>query len=85
MQDVVTETARRLSVGGFWTASEAEEFAVGRLTTYSDEVQVETSFADGYLTTVIRAPAHDLSGGIGIFSNLMNVEISVISTQMQEV
>lgn len=80
---LVQDTNRALSVGRLHTADEAEESIVDALEKTTSNAAVETTIADGVITTRLTVPARDLDI-VGYFSALRTAAVTVTSQHYVE-
>ncbi len=81
---VAQDANRGFTVGEFEDAAETAAWAKESLASYSNRIQSTTVLNGGVITTVIKIPASDLAGNIGIFSILSGIDITVVSQQVLE-
>ena len=82
MLDVAQDATRAYAIGYISSTSALETSVRDALSTFSDNITVNTSETDGIVKTVVTIPAMDF--GIGVFKSLEAFDLRVASQAVKE-
>ena len=80
---IIQDGNRALSVRYLESTDAAEEYILGRLTSYSDKTEVETAIDDGVITTIASLPARDLMA-VGSIPGFNDTSVSISAQHFLE-
>lgn len=82
--DVLQTANRHFSTGYFADVDETSAFVKDTLANFSANVETMTVIDDGVITSVAAFPAGDFTGGIGLFTAVADLTITVRAQQVLE-